>query len=162
MKVEERRMRIFKLTQAAAAFFIAAIFFCGHSAGAQAAGDSPVGLWRIIDDQTGKAQGIMKIYETSPGMIAGRLEQTFDPTDVSKVCTECEDDRKDKPLIGLELMRGLKKTGDEYNGGTILDPESGDDYGCTVKVTEGGQKLLVRGFLGISLLGRTQTWIREK
>ena len=155
-------MRTFRLTQAAAAFFVAAMFFGGYGAGAQAAGDSPVGLWRIIDDKTGQPQGIMKIYETSPGMIAGRLEQTFDPTDVNKVCTECEDDRKDKPLLGLEIMRGLKKSGDEYNGGSILDPESGDDYGCTIKVTDGGQKLLVRGFLGISLLGRTQTWIREK
>jgi uncharacterized protein (DUF2147 family) len=154
-------MRILQPTLGMAALFACAMLFCGFTAPARAADLSPAGLWRIIDDQTGKAQGIMKIYETN-GVVAGRLERTFDPTDVNKVCTECEDDRKGKPIVGLEIMRGLKKHGDEYSGGTILDPESGDEYGCTIKVVEGGQKLLVRGFLGISLLGRTQTWVREK
>lgn len=144
------------------AILTVAAFFYGFGGFAQAASDSPVGLWRIIDDQTGQAMGIMKIYETPSGAIAGRLERTFDPSDKDKVCTECDDDRQGKPLLGLEIMRGLRKQGDEYTGGTILDPETGSIYSVMIKVTGNGDKLLVRGYMGISLLGRTQTWVREK
>ncbi|HEY0205807.1 MAG TPA: DUF2147 domain-containing protein [Acetobacteraceae bacterium] len=130
------------------------------AASAQGAG-SPVGLWRTMDDKTGKETGAVRIFE-SGGALYGRIERITDPARAGLSCIKCSDDRKNKPLIGLDIMRGLKRDGDAWDGGTILDPETGGTYKSSVRLDDGGQKLVVRGYLGVSLLGRSQTWIRAQ
>ena len=134
-----------------------ALALCG-AASAQGAA-SPVGLWRTMDDKTGKETGAVRIFE-SGGALYGRIERITDPARAGLSCAKCSDDRKNKPLIGLDIMRGLKRDGDAWDGGTILDPETGSTYKSSVRLDDGGQKLVVRGYLGVSLLGRSQTWIR--
>ncbi|MGI4941974.1 MAG: DUF2147 domain-containing protein [Janthinobacterium lividum] len=136
-----------------------ALALCG-AASAQGVA-SPIGLWRTIDDKTGKETGAVRIVE-SGGALYGRIERITDPARAGLSCIKCTDDRKNKPLIGLDIMRGLKRDGDVWDGGTILDPETGSTYKSSVRLDEGGQKLVVRGYLGVSLLGRSQTWIRAQ
>lgn len=128
-----------------------------QSSGAPAA--SLVGLWRTFDDKTGKEKGLVRIYEAN-GLIYGDVEATVDPAEARLTCTKCQDDRRGKPLIGLNIIRGLRRDGDEWDGGTILDPASGEVYRCSLRLEDGGRRLVVRGYLGISLLGRSQTWVR--
>ncbi len=120
---------------------------------------SPVGLWRTFDDKTGKARGIVRIYEQD-GKLFGRLERSFKPGAEKRVCSVCTDDRKDAPMLGLVIIRDLKPADGEFTGGTILDPDNGDVYRCKLRLEAGGTRLLVRGYLGISLFGRSQTWER--
>ncbi len=121
---------------------------------------TPVGLWRNVDDKTGEAKAEIRIAESAgvlSGMIATRLGKDVKPDDV---CDKCSDDRKDKPILGLEIIRGAKKTeGKEvWEGGKILDPENGRNYTLRLTPVEGGKKLEVRGSFGP--FGRTQTWVR--
>lgn len=123
------------------------------------ASSSPVGLWRTVDDKTGRESGAVRIFERN-GVLYGTVERITDPARAKMVCTLCPDDRKDKPLMGLSLLRGLKPDGAGWSGGTVIDPESGSIYRASMKLEDGGQKLSMRGYLGISLLGRSQTWVR--
>jgi uncharacterized protein (DUF2147 family) len=121
---------------------------------------TPVGLWRNVDDKTGEAKAEIRIAESAgvlSGMIATRLGKDVKPDDV---CDKCSDDRKDKPILGLEIIRGAKKAeGKEvWEGGKILDPENGRNYTLRLTPVEGGKKLEVRGSFGP--FGRTQTWVR--
>ncbi|WP_294303929.1 DUF2147 domain-containing protein [uncultured Chryseobacterium sp.] len=112
------------------------------------------GKWKTIDDETKQAKSIVEIYKKGDqyyGKVSQLLIKPANPN-----CTECKDDRKNKPILGLEIIRGLKKEGNEFTGGTITDPKSGKTYKCTIK--REGDKLNVRGYLGISAFGRTQTW----
>ena len=120
---------------------------------------SPVGRWKTIDDKTGKPKSIVLIYMEN-GKLYGKVEATLQP-DAKKVCDKCKDERKDQPIVGMVIMRGLALHGDEYSGGDILDPDNGSIYRCKLRVTEHGSQLSVRGFIGFSLLGRSQTWTRE-
>ncbi len=130
-------------------------------AGVTLAQGSPVGLWRTIDDKSGKERGQVRIFESN-GALYGRIEKLYDPAAAGRVCEKCGDDRKGKPLIGLDVVRGLKPDGDgAWSGGEILDPESGSIYRASIKLTDGGTKLSVRGYLMVSLLGRSQVWLRE-
>ncbi len=124
-----------------------------------AAEPSPVGLWKTIDDHTHKPRGIVRIYEEN-GAFLGKIEASFDPEERVKHCEKCVDDRKDAPIMGLVIMRGITKHGSEYSGGEILDPDSGWIYRCRFTLSSDGGKLFLRGYLGVSLLGRTQTWLR--
>jgi uncharacterized protein (DUF2147 family) len=121
---------------------------------------SPIGLWKTFDDKTGKAKGLIRIYEHD-GKFFGRLEESFSPGAEHRVCTVCTDERKDQPVIGLTIIRNLQRDDNEYAGGDILDPESGSVYRCKMHLEEGGARLVVRGFIGFSLLGRSQTWQRQ-
>lgn len=121
---------------------------------------TPVGLWRNSDDKTGEAKAEIRIIEAAgvlSGTIAKRLLKAAKPDDL---CTECSDDRKDKPLLGLEIIRGAKKAQDAevWEGGKILDPENGRNYTLRMTPIDGGKKLQVRGSFGP--FGRTQTWVR--
>lgn len=121
---------------------------------------TPVGLWRNVDDKTGEAKAEIRIAESAgvlSGMIATRLGKDVKPDDV---CDKCSDDRKDKPILGLEIIRGARKAeGKEvWEGGKILDPENGRNYTLRLTPVEGGKKLEVRGSFGP--FGRTQTWVR--
>jgi uncharacterized protein (DUF2147 family) len=122
---------------------------------------SPIGLWRTVDDHTHKPRGIIRIYEQN-GAFFGRIETSFDPEERKARCEKCTDDRKDAPVIGLVIMRGVKKRGSDYTGGEILDPETGYTYRCRFTLSDEGARLFVRGYLGLSILGRTQTWIRTE
>lgn len=113
------------------------------------------GKWKTIDDETGKAKSYVEIFKKSDGKYYGKVAQLLiKPTDPN--CTGCKDDRKGKPILGMEVIRGLSKDGNEFTGGTITDPKNGKTYKCTI--TKDGDKLNVRGYMGISLIGRTQTW----
>ena len=125
---------------------------------AQAA-DSPVGLWKSIDDETKQPKALIRIEERA-GALVGRIERVLtDKADA--VCEKCTDARKDKPVQGMTILTGLKKDGDEWTGGEILDPNNGKLYKARVKLAEAGRKLELRGYVGIPTLGRTQTWVRE-
>lgn len=104
----------------------------------------------------------MTIVENN-GVFTGKVTKILVPGDENKTCTKCTDDRKDQPIVGLTILKDLKKTGEnEWSGGNILDPENGKVYNAKMSLADDGKKLNVRGFLGISLLGRTQTWVREQ
>ena len=120
---------------------------------------SPVGVWRTIDDKTGAARGLVRIYEQD-GKFYGLIEGSLTPNPKT-TCTACTDDRKDKPMKGLVIIRGMVKHGDEYTDGDILDPDSGTVYRCSFHLEDNGTKLAVRGYVGVALLGRTQTWLRD-
>lgn len=123
------------------------------------ASQSPIGLWRTIDDNTGKARAVVRIFEYQ-GRLYGDVVRVLDPDKAGNVCVKCTDDRRGKPLEGLQIIRGLQPDGDGWSGGTILDPETGTTYRCSARLADEGRKLVVRGYVGISLLGRSQTWIR--
>lgn len=113
------------------------------------------GKWKTIDDETKQAKSIVEIYKKSDGKYYGKVSQLLiKPADPN--CTSCKDDRKGKPILGLEIIRGLAKDGDEFTDGTITDPKTGKTYKCTI--TKSGDKLNVRGYMGVSILGRTQVW----
>jgi uncharacterized protein (DUF2147 family) len=121
---------------------------------------NPVGVWKTIDDKTGTPKALVRIFERN-GELFGKVETGLSERK-ERVCDLCKDERKNKPIVGMEVIRHMKKSGDEYVGGEILDPDSGKVYRCKLRVEDGGKKLDVRGFLGFSLLGRTQTWIRQQ
>jgi uncharacterized protein (DUF2147 family) len=130
------------------------------SASARAQTDSPVGLWKTIDDETKQARSLVRITE-SGGQLSGKIEKILtDKPDA--VCEVCSGDLKDKPVQGMIILRGLKKSGDWWEGGTILDPNNGKTYRSQARTVDGGAKLEVRGYIGTPLLGRSQTWIREQ
>ena len=121
---------------------------------------SPVGLWRSVDDKTGDATAEVRIQDAGgvlSGRIVSRLAKDAKPDDK---CVECSDDRKDKPILGLEIIRGARKAADRdaWEGGRILDPANGRDYTLRLTPIEGGKRLEVRGSIGP--FGRTQTWVR--
>jgi len=127
------------------------------------AGGSPVGKWKTIDDKTKKEKSIVEVYEVG-GKVYGRILQLLQEKDggVSKLCTKCTGSDLNKPMIGLVIVKGLKADGDEYTGGTIMDPNDGKVYKCKMEVIEGGSQMKVRGFIGFSLIGRTQVWHKVK
>jgi uncharacterized protein (DUF2147 family) len=124
---------------------------------------TPEGTWHTIDDATGKPKGEIKIVANASGVLSGVVEKSLDPNPSQEpTCVKCTDDRKDKPKIGMEVIRGGKKAeGKEvWEGGKILDPENGKEYSFRMTPIEGGKKLELRAYIGTPLLGRTQTWLR--
>lgn len=117
------------------------------------------GKWKTIDDETGKAKSIVEITESN-GKIYGKVVEILTDKKDAK-CDKCPGADKGKPIKGLTIIKGLKKDGKEYTGGTITDPTSGKEYKCAIK-PNGTDKLDVRGYVGIQALGRTQTWVRVK
>jgi uncharacterized protein (DUF2147 family) len=123
--------------------------------------ESPVGLWRTIDDKTGKPSAIIEI-KLQESILTGKIVKTLNP-DAPAICEKCPGNRKNQPLIGLLIIRNLtQKSIAEWGNGYILDPDNGTEYKCKIKLIDDGNKMIVRGFIGISLLGRSQIWSREK
>lgn len=124
---------------------------------------TPIGRWTTIDDETKKPKSIVAIYEEN-GKLFGKIEKLFrgPDEDQNPVCDKCEGDQKDKPIVGMVILRNLKKDGDEWTGGSITDPANGKTYKAKIAVEEGGKKLKVRGFIGFSLIGRTQYWVKAE
>lgn len=129
---------------------------------AQTAG-SPVGKWKTIDDETNAPRSIVEITDVN-GELQGRILQIFYRPDEKPdpVCEACEGERKDKPVIGMTFLWGLKPDGsNEWASGSVLDPKNGKIYNAKATLTDAGQKLRLRGFIGTPILGRTQIWLRE-
>lgn len=145
-----KQSAVFALTVAAALM----------SSAAWANNTSPVGLWRNVDDVSGKPRALVRITESN-GTLQGRIEKVFLAPNESPTCAKCEGALKNVPVMGLVILSGLKKDGDEYTGGEILDPDNGKVYSSKIYLTNGGQKLNVRGYIGVSLLGRSQIWERQ-
>jgi uncharacterized protein (DUF2147 family) len=124
---------------------------------------SPVGVWRTIDDKTKNERSIIRITEVN-GEFRGVVEKLFDQPgdDPAHLCKDCKGERKDKPIIGMTILWGLKKDGDTWADGEILDPHNGKTYRCKMTLSDDGKSLNVRGFIGISLFGRSQIWLREQ
>ena len=121
---------------------------------------TPVGRWHSVDDKSGEPKAQMRIAD-SGGALNGRIEKLLRPgADPEARCTACTDERKDQPMVGLEIIRGAQKAEgkDVWEGGKILDPENGKSYTLRLTPIEGGSKLEVRGSFGP--FGRTQTWVR--
>jgi uncharacterized protein (DUF2147 family) len=124
---------------------------------------SPVGLWRSIDDESKQPKAEIRISQNAAGSLSGVVERSLQNNpNTEPNCTLCTDDRKDKPKIGMEIIRGGQQSDGKavWEGGKILDPENGKNYSLRLTPIDGGKKLEVRGFIGAPILGRTQTWIR--
>lgn len=124
---------------------------------------SPAGLWKTVDDVSGKPRSLIRIAESN-GTLRGTIEKVFPaPTeDPNPKCEKCEGALKNAPVIGLIILSDLKKAGDEWAGGQILDPDNGKLYRSKVQLIEGGKKLSVRGYIGVPMLGRSQVWERQE
>ena len=124
---------------------------------------TPAGLWKTIDDETKKEKSLIRITEAG-GVFTGKLEKLLDPAaKPDSVCDLCTDDRKDKPVVGMTLIKSVKQSDSDkgrWDGGEILDPNNGKTYKVRMTPAEGGKTLAVRGYIGAPLLGRTQTWFR--
>jgi uncharacterized protein (DUF2147 family) len=144
-----------KLTLALAAMLVTGAAF------AQTA--TPVGLWKSIDDSTKVEKSLVRITE-SGGVVSGKIEKLLGPdAKPDSLCDECTDERKGKPIVGMNIIRGVKKNAETeglWDGGTILDPSNGKTYKLRLKPSEDNKKLEVRGYIGAPFLGRSQTWIR--
>ena len=134
----------------------------GMTALSAAAQMTPVGLWKTIDDHDGSVRSEVRIVDNA-GVVSGKIERNLDrnakPGDR---CTECKDDRKDQLIVGLEILRGLKKTEgkDMWESGTVIDPDNGKTYRASLTPIEGGAKLQLRGYIGFFY--RTQVWVRAQ
>lgn len=140
---------------------LAAFLFAGTIA-AYAQTSTPVGIWQTIDDHTGQPKALVQIVDDGDGTLSGKVIKGLGPDNQpGRRCTACTDARKDQPIIGMTIIDGMKQTDDGWDGGHILDPENGKIYRSKMHLEDGGQKLVVRGYIGISLLGRSQTWNRQ-
>lgn len=118
------------------------------------------GLWQSTDDKSGKPRSYIRIYESNNEVSAVVEKGLLDTDTGDAVCSQCQDARKDQPIIGMTILEGMQKRGHVYEGGQILDPENGKVYRCKMKLDSTGNKLEVRGFIGISIFGRSQMWTR--
>ncbi|QDE39085.1 DUF2147 domain-containing protein [Luteibacter pinisoli] len=140
----------------------AALAFATAALPALAATDTPVGKWKTIDDKTHEVKSIVEITDHN-GLLEGKvLEVLKSDEGPHPLCKECDGDRKNKPIEGMTIMWGLKKDGDQWSGGQILDPAKGKIYKVTLKLEDGGKKLDVHGYIGFSLIGRSQEWVRAE
>jgi len=122
------------------------------------------GTWMTIDDETGKPRSYIQIWVEN-GIASGKITKILaikEGENTNPLCTECKGGDYNKPVVGLVILRNLKQDGNEWNGGTIMDPNNGKTYKCKIKAENNGQVLRVRGYVGISMLGRTQIWKKFK
>jgi uncharacterized protein (DUF2147 family) len=130
---------------------------------ALAKGPSAVGSWTTIDDSTKKPRSIVTIWEEG-GKLFGKIDKLYrQPNEPEHpLCEKCDGELKNKPVLGMVILRNLKPDGDGWSGGTVLDPENGKTYKVKLALEDGGKRLKVRGYVGFSLLGRTQHWLRAE
>ena len=121
---------------------------------------SPIGLWKTFDDATGSPRALVRIYEKG-GKLFGQIEKVFEAGAEKQVCEACRDDRKNQPIIGLVIIRDIRQEGDAYGGGDVLDPASGSVYRCKMHLDQAGNHPILRGYIGLSFIGRSQTWQRQ-
>lgn len=124
---------------------------------------TPLGAWHSIDDATNKPKAVIRISTNASGALSGVVEKALNPDpNAEPNCVKCTDDRKGKPKVGMEIIRGGKKADgkDVWEEGKILDPDNGTEYRLRLTPIDAGKKLEVRGYVGTPMLGRTQTWVR--
>jgi uncharacterized protein (DUF2147 family) len=140
--------------------FVFVLIWCGPAWG-QAS--TPVGLWQTVSDRTGQPDGLVRIVEVA-GEYIGTVVAVYSPPapDAHPLCELCQGDLKNKPVVGMNILRGVRQTGNTYSTGEILDPDEGQVYKCRIALLDDGRKLEVRGYIGIPLFGRSQTWIRKE
>lgn len=135
-------------------------FLLALAAGSAAAQATPAGLWKTIDDETKQEKSLVRISEAG-GLYSGKIEKIFEADKQDSKCDKCTDERKDKPVLGMLIIRNIKPNADDkevFDGGDILDPNNGKVYKARLKPVEGGKKLQMRGYLGPFY--RTQVWVR--
>ena len=121
---------------------------------------TPAGVWKTIDDETRQEKSLVRITDAG-GVLTGKIEKLLDPAKQASVCDKCSDERKDKPVLGMVIIRGVKQNADakaKWDGGEILDPNNGKTYKVRLTPIDGGKTLEVRGFIGPFY--RNQTWTR--
>ncbi|UKE68482.1 DUF2147 domain-containing protein [Xanthomonas cerealis pv. cerealis] len=130
---------------------------------AQAADTSPVGRWQTIDDETGKPKSIVQIEQAGNGTLSGKVVEILQSNHgPNPLCDKCDGAQKGKPIKGMTILWGLRPDGTAvWSGGSVLDPAKGKTYKAKITLSDGGEKLQMRGYIGIEALGRTQIWIRE-
>ena len=138
---------------------LAAALSCAPAA---AQDDALAGRWKTLDDRTGKPRAVVRIEEIG-GELTGRIEQLFPAPgeDADPRCEQCPGALKGQRLMGLTILSGFRRRGEEWGDGAILDPENGRTYRSRLTLAEGGHKLDVRGYIGVPWLGRSQVWLRE-
>lgn len=128
------------------------------TASGSATDEGPVGYWIAVDDDGKTPMAVVRIFDKNKHLY-GNVVQLLNPKR-SSTCDDCDGANKGKPILGMQIMWNLGKNGSEWSGGHILDPNNGKIYKCYIEVIDGGQRMKVRGYIGISLLGRTQYWRR--
>jgi uncharacterized protein (DUF2147 family) len=122
---------------------------------------SPAGLWNTISDVDGRPTAVVELREDK-GEYVGVVRALLVPADhEDSICGKCSDERRNQPVVGMEILRHMRPDGAEWSGGEILDPENGKTYRARMKLTDGGKKLVIRGYIGVPLFGRSQTWVRR-
>ncbi|SPE30562.1 conserved exported hypothetical protein [Burkholderiales bacterium] len=122
---------------------------------------TPAGLWQSVSDVDGKPKALVRIHEVQ-GEFVGVIEQVLNPEKRDALCKDCPGERHNQPVMGLTIITGVHRDGEHFGGGQILDPDNGKVYSCKLTLVDGGKRLEVRGFLGFSLFGRSQTWLRQE
>lgn len=158
-------MNIIRFTSAVAACILGSLLIVS-TANAQA---SPLGLWKTIDDATGKPTALIRITDDH-GELTGKIEKllTLHTDDRNPMCTKCTDVRKNQPIIGMTIIEKMHADdsphadASTFVGGSILDPDNGKIYRSRMVLSADGKSLQVRGYIGVPLLGRTQTWLRAE
>jgi len=116
------------------------------------------GKWKTIDPETDKTESTIEVYKEN-GKAYAKIIEIINKDDEDRVCDACKGENKNKPILGMIILNGLKQDGKEWNDGKILDPKNGKYYKCYITL-QGNNKLKIRGYIGVSLLGRTEYWYR--
>ena len=142
--------------------FILGVFFSVLSCGSMA--KDITGIWKNIDDKTGSSKAVLEVRKEANGTYTGKIIKVtplpgYTP---KETCVNCPAPYTNKPILGMDVLKNLKQTGEEnYSGGKIIDPLSGKIYSMKAKLSANGNRLSLRGYVGVSALGRSQIWIRE-
>jgi uncharacterized protein (DUF2147 family) len=131
------------------------------AAGMAWAQNTPLGLWKTIDDDGKTEKSLVRITDGGGGVLTGKIEKIFDPAKQDSKCDKCSDERKDRPVLGMVILRNAKQDADDkdtWTGGEILDPNNGKTYRTRLKPVEGGKQMQMRGYIGPFF--RTQVWQR--
>jgi uncharacterized protein (DUF2147 family) len=144
------------------ALLLACACILGAQSGlAQQGQPTAAGLWQQVDE-TGKSQGWFLIYQNGQGIYEGAIAKMFIPAGENQhpICSKCQGDQKNKPSLGLTIIKNMQRDGLNYQNGTILDPRDGNVYNALMQLSPDGRQLTVRGYLGIALFGQNQIWHR--
>jgi len=121
---------------------------------------SILGKWKSINEETNKDESVIEIYQEK-GVFYGKIIELLDPKSKGAICQNCNGNNKNKPIKGLVIINGLKKDGDEWSGGKVLDPKNGKEYKCYITLKD-NDTMKLRGYVGFSVFGRTAYWHKVK